>query len=431
MRPSRLDANRSLTVAALTWVAALKRGAALTGDAALKLVAALMIVVPLLSTACDSSKSSNSNSARATATSGKPSGERMPLAEYDGAIRHVVIHQPEKLVGQAWRATYDLLVAMPDTTITLVCDSKVAVDETVGRLRQWKLAERANIRILPVDGPLLVWARDRYIAMRRTGGEELPVWLTPKPPLSFDAERRTGELLIPVAFNEIVPMCTQVDTRLVLDGGNIVASRDRVFIGGNVIEDNKDLGNADWTQATLKEFFGTNVTIVAEPDGRVPVAHLDMYVTILDGNRALVGDPRLAKKLIASADEASRKALYERLYITPNMPPPIGPDFTDERIARFDAIAKALTDAGVEVTRIPYADSRGGDFIVTYNNVLQETRDGQRIVYMPIYEIPALDAAARDLYESLGMTVKEINVSTICHLLGAVRCLANVVERGE
>lgn len=355
----------------------------------------------------------------------------MPLAEYDGAIQQIVIHQPEKLVGQAWRATYDLLVAMPDTTFTLVCDSKAAVDETVGRLRQWKLAERANIRILPVDGPLLVWARDRYIAMRRMTGEELPVWLTPKPPASFDAERRTRELLIPVAFNEIVPTCTQVDTRLVLDGGNILASRDRVFIGGNVIEDNKELGNADWTRATLKEFFGPNVTIVAEPDGRVPVAHLDMYVTILDGNRALVADPRLAKQVIASADEASRKALYERLYITPNMPPPIGPDFTDARIARFDAIAKALTDAGVEVTRIPYADCRGGDFIVTYNNVLQETRDGKHIVYMPIYEIPALDAAARELYESLGMTVKEINVSTICHLLGAVRCLANVVERGE
>ncbi|MCA9256899.1 MAG: hypothetical protein KDA33_14725, partial [Phycisphaerales bacterium] len=81
------------------------------------------------------------------------------------------------------------------------------------------------------------------------------------------------------------------------------------------------------------------------------------------------------------------------------------------------------------VIRIPYADSRGGDFIVTYNNCLQETRDGERVVIMPTYDIPALDAAARKVYESLGMRVREVNVSTISHLVGAVRCMGNVVER--
>jgi len=423
-RLSQSNAPRSLTVAALNWVAAL------LWIAALKVVP-ILIVVPLLTIACDSKKSSPSASQRATATPGKPAGVHMPLPEAGGTIEHVVVHQPEHLVGKAWRAVHDLLVAMPDTTVTLVCNSKAAVDETIGRLRQWDLAERPNIRILPIDGPLLIWARDRYVAMRPTDDGNLPVWLTPAPPASFDAARRANEKLIPIAFNEIVPTCTHVDTRLVLDGGNVIADADRVFIGGNVYEDNKALGDADWIRATLKEFFGPNVAIIAEPDGRVPVQHLDMYVTILGENRALVADPRLAKRIMASADEASGKALYERLYITPNMPPPVGPDFTDERIARFDAIAKALADAGVDVTRIPYVDSRGGDFIVTYNNVLQETRGGKRIVYMPIYEIPALDRAARELYESLGMTVKEINVSTICHLLGAVRCMANVVERGE
>src|SRR5690606_34357196 len=150
----------------------------------------VMLACTMGMAACDAREPAETASARATATPGKPAGLHMPLSEYSGTIRHIVIHQPEGQIGAAWRAVHDLLKAMPEATFTLVCNSRAAIDETIGRLRQWELAQRANIRILPVEGPLLVWARDRYIAMRPTGGDALPVWLTPTPPASFDAERR-------------------------------------------------------------------------------------------------------------------------------------------------------------------------------------------------------------------------------------------------
>ena len=121
------------------------------------------------------------------------------------------------------------------------------------------------------------------------------------------------------------------------------------------------------------------------------------------------------------AADASTEALKKRLFGEP--------DLSAGRAARFDQVAAQLAALGLAVTRVPYVDNRGGDFAVSYNNVLQEKRDGQHVVYMPIYQIPALDAAAAEMFESLGMVVRPIDVSPVCHLLGATRCLANVVER--
>ena len=390
----------------------------------------LILFAALLCASCDSgSSSNNSGSTQSGSGASSATGRFAPLCEYEGTITQIVVHQPESLVGQSWRATHDMLKALPDATFTFVCDSDKAVEELTGRLRQWKFTDRRNIRMLPVEGPLLLWARDRYIATRAAATDTLNSWITPEPPATFDASRRDNERRIPDRFNEIVPTCHRVDSQLVLEGGNVVASATNVYIGANVLRDNAAEGDATRVRELLADLFRGRLILVGDEAGAAPSDHVDMYLTAIDDNKVLLGSPALARRIIASADEASKQALYERLYITPNMPPPVGPDFTPARIKLLDDIAAKLTADGVEVIRIPYADSRGGDFIVTYNNCLQETRDGERVVIMPTYDIPALDAAARKVYESLGMRVREVNVSTISHLVGAVRCMGNVVER--
>jgi hypothetical protein len=69
--------------------------------------------------------------------------------------------------------------------------------------------------------------------------------------------------------------------------------------------------------------------------------------------------------------------------------------------------------------------------MVTYNNVLLEQRGRQKIVYMPVYGVPALDRGSERIYRGLGFEVKTIDVSQIFELGGAVRCLANVTERSD
>lgn len=357
----------------------------------------------------------------------------VPLCEFDGAIRHVVIHAPQGRIQYAWRAMHDLLAAMPaDVRFTFVCDTGAAQEELNGRLRQWKFDARGNVVVRLYGKRVSIWARDRYIATQPVGPGRAPVWLTPQAPMSFDRRRRLAEGGIPEFLNTQSKTCDARETRLVLDGGNVLCDGARVLLGSNVLIENRRAGDASALRGRLSALFGLPVVLVPSETAQPPIRHLDLFMTVVGAGRAVVGSPALAREAMAGADEASRTALRERLFAVDEPAPggqAIGPDLSDARCALFDDVARSLEVAGFAVTRMPYADSRGGDFIVGYCNVIQEHRDGRHIVYMPVYGIPALDAAARAAWEALGCEVRPIDVSSMCHLLGAVRCLANVVER--
>ncbi|MFQ5501679.1 MAG: agmatine deiminase family protein [Phycisphaerae bacterium] len=399
----------------------------------LLLVAGLAIINP----ACDNSKPLGKNNGKET--SGRSPEQStltphglIPLPDYAGTIEHIVFHSADGLVGRAWRPVYDLLTAMSSKTrYTFVCESEAALAETRGRLRQWKFTDRESIRTVPVSVPLSIWARDRYIAMRPVSGSALPIWLVPAVVDNFDSKRRNREREVPRLLNGFEPLCRIAKTPLVLEGGNVIASTDHILIGANVLSENAPTWTPERTRLELDAIFKGSVVLVADESGMPPIAHVDLFITWIAGDHLLVASPALGREVMDGADAASGEALRQRLFITPDMPDPKGPDFRPDRAARFDQVAARLKKRGFRVTRIPYADSRNGDFVVTYNNVIQEQRDGRHIVYMPIYQIPAMDAAATRVYESLGMIVMPIDVSPICHLLGAVRCLANVVERAS
>lgn len=381
---------------------------------------------------CDDGSSGNSSKDRSNSPDSAPHLRLIPLPEYSGRIQHVVLHSPQGLVGQTWRSVYDLLTAMPpDTRFTLVCNTQAALSETQGRLRQWKFDDRKDIAAILIQQPISIWARDRYIAMARAEAGGLPTWLVPQVVQNFDSERRQQEREVPGLLNEVKPCCRIAETPLVLEGGNVIASKRQVFAGANAFHENTQIGTPAQTKAALEGLFGLPLIMIHDDSGSPPMAHVDMFFTPVADDHVLVGSPALAAEIVKKADSSSAGLLKRRLFITPDVSGGIDASFSPQRARRFDQVAKQLTELGLRVTRIPYVDSRNGDFAVTYNNVIQEQRDGRHIVYMPIYKIPALDDAARRTYESLGMIVKPIDVSPICHLLGAVRCLANVVERSD
>ncbi len=369
------------------------------------------------------------NGASRAASTQEPQG-LTPLSEFDGAIRHVVIHAPEGRIGFAWQAMHDLLKAMPaEVRFTFVCDTAAAQSEMTGRLRQWKFDARKDLDVRLYGRRVSIWSRDRYIAMRADAGGGLPVWLMPDVPPSIDRQRRTADRGVAGLLNSQSQTCRPLDTELVFDGGNVLFDGARVLIGSNVLTENRQPGNAVNVIARLEKLFGPPVVMVPSPTSMPPIRHLDLYMTVIGAGRAVVSSPALGRDAMAAADEASRQALHERLFATQSAGAAGLPDFSEARCALFDGVADALVASGFEVIRMPYADSRGGDFIVGYTNVLQEYRDGRHIVYMPVYQVPALDAAARAAWERLGCEVRPIDVSSMCHLLGAVRCLANVVDR--
>jgi N-dimethylarginine dimethylaminohydrolase len=96
---------------------------------------------------------------------------------------------------------------------------------------------------------------------------------------------------------------------------------------------------------------------------------------------------------------------------------------------RFDRAAELLAARGFRVVRIPALVLAGAGSFVTYTNALFDRRGDQRIVYLPTYAQPALDAAAQKIYESEGFEVHPIDVSSIYRLNGSLGCLVNVLAR--
>lgn len=348
-----------------------------------------------------------------------------PLSEYDGRIGHLLIHSKDGLVAQASKPVYDLLGALPDgTRVTFACDSEAAQRETLGRMKQYGYDRRLRIETRRVVGPISVWPRDRFLFGHvLVAGSAYPLCLIPTiaGPAS-EPSRLNEQAGAAVLLGGLIPQLRIASMELVVEGGNLLASTERVFIGANVLAENLSQAGGGTPRELLQRTFAPPVTLVSDDASNVPFVHLDMYFTVFDARHVLVASPALGAAAMKHADDDSRRELAARL---------MGheADASPARQKRFDDVARRLADEGFTVTRLPYADCLNGDFIVTYNNVLQESADGQRVVYMPTYRIPALDAAARRVYEQLGAKVHSIDVAPIAHLNGAVRCMANVIER--
>src|SRR5437899_885294 len=72
-----------------------------------------------------------------TAAESSPVG-LIPLPEFAGPIRHLLLHAKTGLIAQAAKPIFDLLSAMPDQTrVTILCDGPAACTESRGRMKQY------------------------------------------------------------------------------------------------------------------------------------------------------------------------------------------------------------------------------------------------------------------------------------------------------
>jgi hypothetical protein len=173
----------------------------------------------------------------------------------------------------------------------------------------------------------------------------------------------------------------------------------------------RNLGRGDATRAHLESelahTFAEDVVWLGDAIGEVPQHHIMMYMVPLDDTHVLVGDVRSGLGASVAHD----------------------PD-VELMTARFDRVAALLAAKGFAVTRIPVVVLPGAGSYITYTNaVFDRDARGAKVVYLPTYEEPALDAEATRIYESLGYRVVPIDVSSIYTLNGSLGCLVNVLSR--
>ena len=76
------------------------------------------------------------------------------------------------------------------------------------------------------------------------------------------------------------------------------------------------------------------------------------------------------------------------------------------------------------------APGKDGRTYLTYLNSILDQREGKRVVYAPTFDgAEALNAAAANVWESVGYEVRPVNCTSSYRLFGSLRCLVSVLRR--
>jgi len=345
------------------------------------------------------------------------------IPDTGGPITEIVLHFTLEMASELAPAYYDLLDALPaDVSLQIICPSSADAEGFLIRWGPEASAGGRQVRVVNVNCPITIWARDRRIARQSAYSGKVASTFAPASVPDY-GEDKCGELLATrfLASEGLIPDVMGSD--LHIEGGNVVSNHRHAFIGANVFEENAaTIPDPLRLHHELVGLTGRQYVALSDEFDRVPWCHVDMYVTPVDESVVLVASPALAQRIllldVLSADADACLGFEEEILRAPSTAEPT-----------LAAIASQLADGGYRVIRLPAVIDPKEEWMVTYNNVLMERRNGQRVVYMPAYCIPALDQAAAATYESLGFVVHMIDVSTIYEGGGAVRCLANVTAR--
>ncbi len=345
------------------------------------------------------------------------------IPDTGGPIAEIVLHYvPEsaELLAPAYRDLFGVLSS--DVALQILCPSVEASEEFLDEWADLARTGGRRIQVVNCAGPLTIWARDRRVARQDVlTGLPRTTYVPPAIP-DYDEDKR-HELAIPWYLANHVLGPGVLVSRIHLEGGNIVSNQRHAFVGANVLSENlRALPSAVHLNRELVRLLGRDYLVLGDTQDNVPFCHADMYVTPVDEQTVLVADPRLAKRLLLGHDSS---AAGQPDGSTPEAPAPT----LDHGADLLDQISEALTQRGYVVLRLPAVIDPDENWMVSYNNVLMERRDGRGIVYMSAYRVPRLDEAAFETYQRLGFEVHPVDVSLVYEYGGGVRCLANVIRR--
>jgi N-dimethylarginine dimethylaminohydrolase len=344
----------------------------------------------------------------------QPSGPL--LSDCDGTLRQLVIHYtPEAadIVVPTYRAFLRQLPA--DVAVKVVCPDRQIYDDLLARIG----ATDCRLSPVLVGHPITAWSRDRWLALGACGGQSTEL-LCPRSedgaavwPAREGDERVAGDLASALG--------SAVGSRrsdLYFDGGDFAADSETAFVRPAVL-----FRNLQRTVETREELLDRLATMLKRRIvllEQAPDHHVAMYMMPIGNRTVLVGDPGLAKRLLAASPANNAVDSYL----------PGGPDFLEATAARFDAVAKQCQAAGYRVVRIPVAPGVDGRTYITYVNSILDQRDGHRIVYMPTFSpADALNRAAAAVWEGMGYEVRPVDCTATSRNFGALHCLVNVLHR--
>ncbi len=331
------------------------------------------------------------------------------LSECDGSIREIVVQYVSGADG-ARQVLAAFLRQLPKTVkIHLVCPDSAAYDE-------WSAGGETDARRaqpISVGHDMTAWSRDRWVALKQPGANATFLF-HPRAEAGADAwPQRAGDQQIASDLARcLAPAVRDLPSRLLFDGGDFLTDAQTVFVTPAVCQRNNVGTSADMQRLSdeLQAAFSKNIVFLSD----APPHHVGMYMALLPGKVALVGDPSLALQFVPSLATSVLAS----------------PDFSPDTQHQFDAVAETARRQGYHVVRIPTAVDRDGKTYLTYVNGLIDHEGANSVVYMPTFAgVEALNAAAEQVWRDRGFEVRRVDCTGVYRSFGTLHCLVNVLKR--
>jgi hypothetical protein len=348
-----------------------------------------------------------------------------PVADDAGPLREVLMHYVPELEPSFHDTYRDFLLSLaPETRVLFVVrrQDRARLDAFLAGLDgTGGLALR--VRVVEIGRPLGIWSKDRALVLGDAGGAKIELVIPPRT--------RTGEGSRPADWDIVPAVAAALPDELVVrqlpiafDAGDFTITRSRILFDVNLFARNRGRGfrSPEELRDRMRTLLGRDVLMLGTEVGDVPRHHMSMYMALLEGNVALVGDPEAGARLVG------------RDYVPGEQSPETGEllraDSSPATKARFERAATDLAAAGFHVVRIPTIAFDDKTYFA-YTNGIYETRSGRRIAWVPSFGVPAIDDAARAVYERLGWNVNPVSVRSLYAQHGTIGCVVNVLARGE
>ena len=353
------------------------------------------------------------------------------LSDTSGEIEEIVL-QYSSLLSEEVLPTYRDLIGQleQDTTIYIVCEEPSLAEKLGEIIEGWSIIDGDRIVISSIEKEITIWSRDRFFMKSGSSNGGMTTVLLPRIPENRDINRHNDKE-VPVVLSLFYGKSMDIQqSALFFEGGNIVTNESRLFTSYSTLLMQGGKSEKEIIELLEKE-FGKEVLIVGSMSVPEPLWHIDMYLTPISDSLVLLGEPIIEKDGLSYGYEEGMLCGLEdteALLAEYSSRDHIVSFLNGLKLQSYANVESQLIQEGFRVERIPITYDENGN-IITYNNVLMETRNNKRIVFMPVYGVPRLDEIATDKYEELGFEVRPIDVSGIYKYDGALRCMTNVLVR--
>ena len=338
---------------------------------------------------------------------------RLVAEDASAPLARIAIHYApgnDAVALPVWR---DLLTALPpDVHVDVEVAQALDFPRLLRRLSAVGTPHLERLHPVVVGAPITTWSRDRYAALVDDSGRGS---ILAPPRIETVFQKRAGDASSPAAISRAVYDREPSIANIVFEGGDLAATPHWVFADANLAGRNVGRTTSDRAsiEAELHRRFAQDLVWLGDDVGEIPRHHIMMYMMPIDDRTVAVGDVRAGVRLLATEPEGADLSLAD----------------PEAEAVRFDRAAELLVAKGFRVVRVPAVVLAGAGSYVTYTNALFDRRGDQRIVYLPTYALPALDAAGTAFWQAQGFEVHPIDVSSIYQLNGSLGCLVNVLAR--